>query len=138
MSSRRLLDKVAIVTGGASGIGAATAKLWAREGARVVVVDIRAEDAASASATRRGTVVEEIRQTGGQAVSVTANVASATDVQRMVQTAIDTYGRLDILFQNAGVLGKRQNVTEHTQESTRSSPSISKVPFSEPNTPYRP
>ncbi|MFI6298919.1 SDR family NAD(P)-dependent oxidoreductase [Nonomuraea sp. NPDC050790] len=83
--------KVAIVTGGASGIGRATAILFAKEGAKVVVADI---DAAGARA-----VAEEV---GGTAVP--ADVSQAADCERIVRTAVETYGGLHVLFNNAGII----------------------------------
>lgn len=83
--------KVAVVTGGASGIGRATARLFAQEGAKVVVVDI---DGSGAEA-----VAEEI---GGLAVQ--ADVSSADDCRRVVETATSTYGGLHVLFNNAGII----------------------------------
>ncbi|MFI9558712.1 SDR family NAD(P)-dependent oxidoreductase [Nonomuraea endophytica] len=83
--------KVAIVTGGASGIGRATAILFAKEGAKVVVADV---DAAGARA-----VAEEI---GGTAVQ--ADVSQPKDCELIVRTAVETYGRLHVLFNNAGII----------------------------------
>ncbi|MCH8291460.1 glucose 1-dehydrogenase [Candidatus Poribacteria bacterium] len=91
----RLRDKVAIITGGASGIGKATALLFAKEGAKVVVAD---QNEAGGKET-----VDHIRSDGGEAIFVRADVASAEDVQSMVKAAIETYGKLVILFNNAGI-----------------------------------
>lgn len=89
--------KVAIVTGGGSGIGRATAKAFAREGATVLVADITTEAADA--------VAKEIMADGGKALAVTADVGDAGSVQRMIGTATDRFGRLDILFNNAGING---------------------------------
>jgi NAD(P)-dependent dehydrogenase (short-subunit alcohol dehydrogenase family) len=89
----RLKDKVALVTGAASGIGRATAVLMAREGARVVVADV-AEEAGEETVAR-------IRKEGGAAVYCRADVGKARDVRRMVAAAVRAYGRLDILHNNA-------------------------------------
>jgi 3-oxoacyl-[acyl-carrier protein] reductase len=91
----RLKDRVAIVTGGASGIGAASAVAMAREGARVLVVDLN-EPAAKA-------VVEQIEKAGGQAAAARADVTRAADNQAIVEQATSRWGRLDVFFANAGV-----------------------------------
>jgi 3-oxoacyl-[acyl-carrier protein] reductase len=91
----RLKDKVAIVTGGASGIGAASALAMAREGARVLVVDLD-EGAAKG-------VVERIEKAGGQAGAARADVSRAADNQGVVEQAVARWGRLDVFFANAGV-----------------------------------
>lgn len=91
----RLNDRVAIVTGGGSGIGAASAQAMAREGARVLVVDIN-ESTAKATA-------EHIERAGGHAVALPADVTRAADNQAIVERAVADWGRLDIFFANAGV-----------------------------------
>ncbi len=91
----RLRDKVALITGAGSGIGRQTALLFAREGARVVAVDID-EGAAAQS-------VDQIAAQGGEAVGVKADVSLAADCENMVGCAESTYGRLDVLFNNAGI-----------------------------------
>ena len=91
----RLKGKVALVTGGGSGIGHATAVLFSNEGANVVVADLK-ETIASKTA-------EQIRAGGGQAIEVGGDVSSSDDAQRTVQTAVDVYGRLDVLVNSAGV-----------------------------------
>ena len=93
-SGARLEGKCAIVTGSATGIGKATATLFAQEGAWVVVSDV---DEAG-----RG-VVEAIKGDGGEATFVKADVSQAGDAERMVDTAVRTYGRLDVLVNNAAV-----------------------------------
>jgi NAD(P)-dependent dehydrogenase (short-subunit alcohol dehydrogenase family) len=90
-----LIGKVALVTGAASGIGRASACAFAREGARVVVADV---DEAGGAET-----VALIRHSGGEARLVTTDVSRATEVERMVQQIIDTYGRLDCAHNNAGI-----------------------------------
>ncbi|MDI7276073.1 MAG: glucose 1-dehydrogenase [Anaerolineae bacterium] len=92
----RLSGKVAIVTGGASGIGRATAQLFAREGAKVVVADV---DRGAGEET-----AQEIRVAGGEATFVQADVSDAAQVQRMVETALERYGGIDVLFNGAGIL----------------------------------
>jgi 3-oxoacyl-[acyl-carrier protein] reductase len=91
----RLKDRVAIVTGGASGIGAASARAMAREGARVLVVDL---DETGAKA-----VVEQIEQAGGEGAAARADVTRAGDNQAVVEQAMSRWGRLDVFFANAGV-----------------------------------
>jgi NAD(P)-dependent dehydrogenase (short-subunit alcohol dehydrogenase family) len=86
----RLADRVAVITGAGSGIGLATARRFAAEGAKVVCVDV--DDAAAASAAA---------EVGG--LAVTADVTSAADVARMYATAFDTHGSIDIAFHNAGI-----------------------------------
>jgi NAD(P)-dependent dehydrogenase (short-subunit alcohol dehydrogenase family) len=103
----QLSSKKVIVTGGASGIGRATALLFAQEGAAVAVVDI---DEAGARA-----VVREIQDSGGRAIAVTSDVSQAADCQRTVQRTVDELGGLDILFNNAGII-RRANVLETTEE----------------------
>ena len=90
----RLTDRVAIVTGGASGIGAASARALAADGARVLVADVN-DTAAKA-------VAEEIEKAGGRGVPMRADVTRAADNQAVVERALAEWGRLDIFFANAG------------------------------------
>ncbi len=90
----RLQDKVAIITGGNTGIGFATSRLFASEGARVLM--------ASLDPVRGGEAVAEIEEAGGTALFVETDVTQADDVRRMVETAVSEWGRVDILFSNAG------------------------------------
>lgn len=101
-------DKVAVVTGGASGIGRATARAFAREGAHVVVVD---RDAAGGEHT-----VAEIRNANGQALFVRADVSLAADVERAVATAAKLRGHIDFAFNNAGVEGATGTAREYDEK----------------------
>ena len=93
----RLKDKVAIVTGAAHGMGEAEARLFAKEGARVVVVDILQEQAEAVAA--------DIRAGGGDAASATIDVTSEPDWLALIGKTVETCGRLDILVNNAGISG---------------------------------
>jgi NAD(P)-dependent dehydrogenase (short-subunit alcohol dehydrogenase family) len=96
---KRLAGKVAIVTGSGAGIGQAEAKLFAAEGAGVIVNDI----AASNGTPIAQAVVDQIRSAGGEAVANTDNVAEFKGAEHLVQTALDAFGRLDFLVNNAGI-----------------------------------
>ncbi|MFN3391204.1 MAG: glucose 1-dehydrogenase [Meiothermus ruber] len=104
----QLADKVALITGAASGIGREAALLFAREGARVVAVDL----------SEKGLeIVEAIRSAGGQAHFVQADVSKAEDAQRMVSEAERVFGRLEILFNNAGISHAEDDDAIHTSEA---------------------
>jgi len=90
-----LSGKVAVVTGSSRGIGRAIAILLAKQGAKVVVNSAKTPEAAAA-------VVREIEQNGGEAMNVTADVSVQADAERLIKTAVDAYGRLGILVNNAG------------------------------------
>ena len=105
----KLKDKVALITGAGSGIGQATALLFAREGARVAVVDVR-EEAAKATA-------QEIERAGGQALALRADVRRAADNQAAVEQTVARWGRLDIFYANAGV-PERPTPVEDVDEAT--------------------
>jgi glucose 1-dehydrogenase len=93
----RLQNKVAVITGSATGIGLATAQAMAREGAAVVIDYIAGEQG---EADKR---VRQIEQSGGKAIAVQADVSKQEDVQNLVDRAVQTFGRLDIMVNNAGV-----------------------------------
>jgi NAD(P)-dependent dehydrogenase (short-subunit alcohol dehydrogenase family) len=94
---KRLQDKVAIVTGASGGIGSATAKLFAAEGAKIVVGARRAAELAR--------LVAEIETAGGKAVALAGDVRSEDYAKALVALAAENYGRLDIAFNNAGTIG---------------------------------
>ncbi len=105
----RLKDKVAIITGSAGGMGQAAAELFASEGASVVVADI-VSDAGEETARK-------IRDAGGKAIFVTANVAKEEEVKNMVGAAIDAFGHVDVLYNNAGIMPSDDgSVTDITEE----------------------
>ena len=89
-----LKDKVILITGASSGFGADAARLFAREGCRVVLAARRVD--------RLQALVDEIHLAGGEALSVPTDVSQRAEVELMVKTALETYGRIDILFNNAG------------------------------------
>ena len=103
----KLDGKVALITGTGSGIGRATAILFAQEGARVVAIDIVASAGEKTAA--------QINENGGAAIFVQADVSQPSEVANMVQTAVETYGRLDILYNNAGI-ALPARVTETSEE----------------------
>jgi NAD(P)-dependent dehydrogenase (short-subunit alcohol dehydrogenase family) len=91
----RLAHKVALITGAGTGIGCATALLFAQEGAKVIAQDIKVEAAQE--------TVQQIMHMGGEAVFIGGDVSSSADAEAMVRKAVDSYGRLDVLFNNAGI-----------------------------------
>lgn len=97
-----------IITGAASGIGRATALLFAREGARLVLGDLNEED---------GTSTEKAaREAGAEAVFLPVDVSKAADVQSVVATAVERYGGLDVMFNNAGLGGRRVSTVDFSEE----------------------
>jgi 3-oxoacyl-[acyl-carrier protein] reductase len=104
----RLKDKVAIVTGAGSGFGEAIAKRFAAEGAKVIVNDIVEAGA--------GRVAEEIAGAGGQATVTIADVSKDADVARLVKSALDAYGKLDIVVNNAGTTHRNRPMLEVGEE----------------------
>ena len=104
----RLAGKVAIVTGSTAGIGKGSAELFAREGAKVVVSG-RTVDAGEK-------VAKGIRAAGGEAIFVKADVSVTADVQRLVEETVSTYGKLDVLFNNAGI-GTTGLTADESEES---------------------
>jgi NAD(P)-dependent dehydrogenase (short-subunit alcohol dehydrogenase family) len=104
----RLAEKVALITGAGSGIGRETALLFAQEGAAVVVADVN--DVGGAE------TVAQIEAAGGQATYVHADVAKAADCAQMVQTAEESFGKLNILFNNAGIMRHDDDDAVNTEE----------------------
>jgi len=102
----RLQNKVALITGGTSGIGEATAHVFACEGAQVVITGRRVE--------LGETVVAEIKRSGGEAIFIAADVTRAEDCRRSIDETIAVFGRVDILFNNAGIV--TQGTLEETSE----------------------
>jgi NAD(P)-dependent dehydrogenase (short-subunit alcohol dehydrogenase family) len=104
----RLENKVALITGAGSGIGRESALLFAREGARIVVADVN--DKAGEA------VAAEIRQAGGQAVYAHADVSKPAEAESMIRAAEESYGRLDVLFNNAGISHPKDDDAVATEE----------------------
>jgi NAD(P)-dependent dehydrogenase (short-subunit alcohol dehydrogenase family) len=100
-------DKVALVTGGNAGIGKATALAFARQGAKVAV--------AARNLARSQETIREIEAGGGEAFAIQTDIAVATDVERMIGAVVETYGRLDFAFNNAGTLGQMRRLAEQTE-----------------------
>ena len=104
----RLRDKVVLITGGAAGMGRLAVRTFAREGARVVAVDV-AEEA-------WGEIAAEVARDGGQALFVRADVAREDQVRLAVQRAVERFGRLDVLYNNAGIFPERDGSVVDLEE----------------------
>jgi NAD(P)-dependent dehydrogenase (short-subunit alcohol dehydrogenase family) len=104
----RLQGKVALITGGGGGIGHETALLFAQEGAQIVVVDVN--DVAG------NKVVQEVEAAGGAAIYVHANVAKAADCAAMITAAEERFGKLNVLFNNAGIMHSQDDDAIQTEE----------------------
>ena len=105
----RLENKVALITGGSSGIGRATCLLFAKEGAKVVVVDINEKEGAA--------TVEMIKKDGGEAAFIKADVSKADECKAMVDFAEKEYGGLHALFNNAGIMHSDDGDSQSTEEA---------------------
>jgi NAD(P)-dependent dehydrogenase (short-subunit alcohol dehydrogenase family) len=105
----RLKDKVALITGASSGIGRETALLFAAEGARVVAADV--------NDTEGEKTIADVEAAGGKAIYVHADVSKAVDCENMVKTAEQTFGKLNVLFNNAGIMHSGDDNAMTTEES---------------------
>ncbi len=105
----KFAGRVAVVTGGAAGIGRATALAFASEGAEVVVVDV--------NATEGGETTRIIHDGGGDALFVRADVSRNADWGKLVDETLRAYGRIDILFNNAGIEGQMVSTAEYPEEA---------------------
>src|SRR2546421_1189121 len=108
--SMRLAYKVAIITGSAGGMGKLAAEVFAREGASVVVTDIAAKEGEETA--------RAIREAGGKAIFVKANVTNEDEVKYMVNATIDAFGRVDILYNNAGIMPEEDGSVTDVSEVT--------------------
>jgi len=106
----RLADKVTIITGAGGGMGRKAAAMFAAEGARVVCVDVTEEMAESVAA--------EVRAAGGEATAVAADVSQEEGAKRMVDHAVATYGRVDALYNNAGIMPEADHSVIDTDVAT--------------------
>jgi NAD(P)-dependent dehydrogenase (short-subunit alcohol dehydrogenase family) len=104
----KLEDKVAIITGAGSGFGRATSILFSKEGAKVVVADIVEKSGKE--------TVDLIKANGGEAIFVKVDVSKSADCENMVKVAVESYGKLDILFNNAGIQGEGEHDIAHMKE----------------------
>ena len=105
----RLQDKVALITGAGSGIGREAALMWAGEGAKIVVADVN-DDAGQE-------VAAEIAASGGKATFVHADVSKAADAEAMISTAEERFGKLNVLFNNAGIMHSDDDNAMSTEEA---------------------
>lgn len=105
----RLDGKVALITGSGSGMGRAAAILFAKEGAKVVTVGRRTEPLEE--------TVRMIKEVGGEAICIKADVSISADVQNIIKAAVDTYGKLDVLCNHAGILHRPAPLAEQTEET---------------------
>lgn len=108
--AKKLDGKVAVITGGASGIGAATARLFASEGAKLVLVDLNEEKGLAFQ--------DELKSEGHEALFVKADITSEEDVKNFYEQAVSTFGKVDIVFNNAGI-GRTVPTEEVTYEEWR-------------------
>jgi len=107
--TERLKGKIALITGGSSGIGRAAAQLFSREGAKVVIADINVEGGEE--------TVRSITDAGGEAHFVRTDVSKSAEVEALIKKIIEIYSRLDCAYNNAGILGDVVSVVDHTEEN---------------------
>ena len=107
MIKMRFVNKVALVTGAARGIGRAIALLFAREGANVIAVDIDRQAVLS--------LVDEIRQMGREAMGAPADISESSEIEQVVEAALSRFGKIDILVNNAAII-RRGSFLEHSRE----------------------
>ena len=105
----RLEGKVALITGGASGMGKVASSMFASEGAKVVLTDVSDEAGQGVAA--------EITQAGGQAAFVHADISKESDARDMVEAAVSRFGKLDVLYNNAGIMLSTDGSVDTTEES---------------------
>jgi NAD(P)-dependent dehydrogenase (short-subunit alcohol dehydrogenase family) len=106
--TKSFAEKVALVTGGASGIGRAAALGFAREGARLIVADIDAEGGEATA--------HLIRDQGGEAIFLKTDISQSDDVKKLISSTVDCYGMLDFAFNNAGITPHIRPITETSEE----------------------
>ena len=107
--TERLKDKIALVTGGSSGIGRAAAQLFSQEGAKVVIADINVEGGEE--------TVRSISDAGGEAHFVKTDVSKSAEVEALIKKIIEMYGRLDCAYNNAGILGDVVSIVNYTEDA---------------------
>jgi NAD(P)-dependent dehydrogenase (short-subunit alcohol dehydrogenase family) len=108
----RLSSKVAIITGGASGFGRGACELWAKEGAKIVTCDVNVAEGEAAA--------KRIRSDGGEIIFLEGDVSKTDDARKIVNKAEEGFGGLDILYNNAGILGPRGvPIIDFTEEDAR-------------------